>query len=412
MRAMFAPLSIPAFRRVWAGQVMNLTGDAAYGVSVALLLLPREDAPRALGTVLGMSALGGIVSILVGGALADRHRRARIIIVSDLLRAAAVAGVLLAGPFAPLWLLGALSGLLGVGTGLYRPAYMAILPSLVPPDRLPGANALRSITNRLTTLLGAAAGGALSVATSPQWALGVNVVTFTVSILTLVGVSEAVGEAPEGRPRLAAEIADGLRYVSSRTWMAAVMIQGTVQMALVAAPVALILPVLTGREGAWYGWIVAAEAAGAFLGASLAATIRSRSRGWIAMLALLAQAHQTVALMLAAPPSIILAASALTGAGLAVFAVLWTTALQTGVPASYLGRVFSVDGLATAGLSPVGYVVAGWLLADLGTATLAGFAGIALVISIVAVLPIPGLRRFGEIDDRRPQRRTGCDHLR
>ncbi|MFI0418949.1 MFS transporter [Spongiactinospora sp. 9N601] len=411
MRAMFAPLSIPVFRRVWAGQVMNLTGDAAYGVSVALLLLPREDAPRALGTVLGMSALGGIVSILVGGALADRHRRARIIIVSDLLRAAAVTGVLLAGPFAPLWLLGALSGLLGVGTGLYRPAYMAILPSLVPPDRLPGANALRSTTNRLTTLLGAAAGGALSVATSPQWALGVNVVTFVVGILTLAGVPEVVAEAPEGRPRLAAEIADGLRYVSSRTWMAAVMIQGTVQMALVAAPVALILPVLTGREGAWYGWIVAAEAAGAFLGAGLAAGIRSRSRGWIAMLALLAQAPQTVALTLAAHPSIILAASALTGAGLAVFAVLWTTALQTGVPARYLGRVFSVDGLATAGLSPVGYVVAGWLLADLGTATLAGFAGIALVVSIVAVLPIPGLRRFGEIDDRQPQRRISGEPI-
>ncbi|RBQ17746.1 hypothetical protein DP939_23045 [Spongiactinospora rosea] len=253
MRALFAPLSIPAFRQVWAGQVLNLTGDAAYGVSVALLLLPRADAPHALGTVLGMAALGGIVSILVGGALADRHHRARVISASDLLRAAAVTGILLAGPSAPLRLLGALSGALGVGAGLYRPAYMAILPGLVPPDRLPGANALRSITNRLTTLLGAAAGGTLSVATSPQWALGVNVVTFVVSILTLVRVSEAAREAPEHRPRLAAEIADGLCYVSSRTWMAAVMIQRTVQMALVAAPVALILPMLTRREGAWYG---------------------------------------------------------------------------------------------------------------------------------------------------------------
>ncbi|RBQ17745.1 hypothetical protein DP939_23040 [Spongiactinospora rosea] len=123
---------------------------------------------------------------------------------------------------------------------------------------------------------------------------------------------------------------------------------------------------------------MAAEAVGAFVGA--AATIRSVPRGWIAMLALPAQAPQTVTLLLAAHPSIILAASALTGAGLSVFAVLWTTALQTRIPAGYLGRVFAVDGLATSGLTPIGYVVAGWLLADLGTNTLAAFAGTALVI--------------------------------
>jgi MFS family permease len=70
---------------VWIGQFVNIVGDAVFMVAVALYLLPREDAPAAIGLVLGASAIG-VVSLLVGGASADRYRRSRIIIASDLVR--------------------------------------------------------------------------------------------------------------------------------------------------------------------------------------------------------------------------------------------------------------------------------------------------------------------------------------
>jgi MFS family permease len=401
MRTMLAPLGVPVFRRVWAGQVANVVGDAVYAVAIALFLLPRADAAHALGLVLGMAALGGVVSLLVGGVLADWYKRSAVIVASDLLRAAAVGGILLAGWQAPLWLLGALAAVLGIGSGLYRPAYSAILPSLVPEEMLPGANALRSLVNRLGVIVGAMIGGALASATSPSLALVVDLATFLVSITTLTGVREPRGEkehdeTPDrGVRAMLRDIASGLRYVSARPWMTGVMLQGTAQMALVAAPVALLLPLLTGPQG-WLGWITAAEAAGAFAGATVGASLRGRSPGWVAMLALLAQLPQTVALALAAHPLVILFASALTGAGLAVFAVIWTTALQTGVPRAQLGRVFSVDQLAVVGLTPVGFVVAGWLLGATGTGTLAWVATAALALSIVVVLPIPGLRGLGD----------------
>jgi MFS family permease len=404
---MLAPLGVPVFRRVWLGQVANVVGDAVFAVAIALYLLPRADAAHALGIVLGMTALGGVVSLLVGGVLADWYRRGAVIIASDLLRAAAVGGILLAGPQAPLWLLGALAAVLGVGSGLYRPAYAAILPSLVPTGMLPGANALRSLVNRLGVIAGAMIAGVLAGATSPSLALLVDLVTFLVSIATLAGVSEPRaeddrGESPErGVRSMLRDIANGLRYVFARPWMAGVMLQGTAQMAMVAAPVTLLLPLLTGPSG-WFGWIVAAEAAGAFAGATIAASLRTRSPGWVAMLALFAQLPQTVALALAAHPSVILFASALTGVGLAVFAVIWTTALQTGVPRAQLGRVFSVDQLAATGLSPVGFVVAGWLLGTVGPAALAWVATAALALSIVVVLPIPGVRALDDPAQARP----------
>jgi MFS family permease len=393
---MTAPVAIPGFRRVWLGELVNIVGDAIYTVAIALYVLPRKDAPHALGIVLGLAAVGGIVSLLVGGALADRYRRGRMIIASDVIQAGAVAGMVMVGRDAPLYVLGAFAALLGIGSGLYRPAYSSILPTLVPEGLIPQANSLAEVSSRLGGIAGAGIGGAIAIATSPAWALVVDAATFVVSMTALAGLKEAPPrhESDTGRS-LASDIADGVRYVLKRPWMAGVMLQGTVQMALVAAPVAVLLPVLTGPRG-WFGYITAAEAVGALCGASLASGFKSASRGWVAMLALLAQLPQVVLLAVHASPMLILPASALTGAGLAVFAVVWTTALQTGVPRGQLGRVFSLDQLTVAGLMPVGYLLAGWLLGGLGVSALAWTAAVALAASVLVVLPLPGLRHLGD----------------
>lgn len=395
--SLVAPLRIPRFRRVWSGQVANVIGDAVYTVAVALFLLPREDAARALGLVLGMTALGGVVSLLIGGALADRHKRSWMIVISDIIRAAAVLGMIIVGNDAPLAVLGALAAVLGIGSGLYRPAYGAILPSLVPEENLAGANGLRSLVNRFGAILGAAVGGVLVSVTSPSWALGLDIATFAVSIATLVGLEETRPKPKGSRESLAAEIKDGFAYVIKRPWMAGVMVQGTVHMAMVAAPVAVLLPILTGPDG-WLGYITAAEGTGAFAGAAVASWVhkRTRSPGWAATFVLLLQLPQTILLIIDAHPALILVSSMLTGFGLATFAVLWTTALQTTVPKGHLGRVFSIDQVMAVGFMPVGFVLSGWLLQQIGAPALAWVAMTALVVSILGVLPLPGLRRLAD----------------
>ncbi|HEY0698983.1 MAG TPA: MFS transporter [Micromonospora sp.] len=398
--SLLSPLRLPRFRRVWIGQVANVVGDALYTVAVALFLLPREDVAHAVGLVLGMTALGGVVSLLIGGALADRHRRSRMIIISDLIRAGAVLGMILVGHDAPLPVLGVLAAVLGIGSGLYRPAYGAILPSLVPEEMLASANGLRSLVNRFGVIVGAALGGAVAAAFSPAWALGIDIATFVISIATLLWLDEPTPRPEGGNSSLASDIRDGFAYVIRLPWMAGVMLQGTVHMAMVAAPVAVLLPILTGPEG-WFGYIAAAEGAGAFLGALLASSIRTNSPGWVATFVLLLQLPQTVLLALDAHPVLILVASALTGFGLATFAVVWTTALQKTVPRGRLGRVFSIDQLTVVGLMPVGYLLAGWLLDGLGATTLGWVATVVLVVSTLMVLPLPGLRRLGA-EDRAP----------
>lgn len=151
--------------------------------------------------VLAGGAVGGIVSLVFAGALADRRRRSRVIIGSDLIRAAALAAIIGVGPNAPLAVLVGCSVVLGVGSGLYRPAYMALLPTLVPADAMAGVNALRTITGRFSVIVGGLVAGLLTLWLQPRAILVIDVATFVASILTLIGLRDSAAIADDDTDR-------------------------------------------------------------------------------------------------------------------------------------------------------------------------------------------------------------------
>jgi hypothetical protein len=389
--------SSPIFVRVWLGQAINVTGDAIFGVALALWLLERADSARALGLALGSLSVGTVVTLLFGGVLADRYRRSVIIIAADLIRMASLAALLLATAHAPLWAICGVAFVLGTGTGLYRPAYSALLPSLVSADLIPSANAVRSITNRVATVLGAAIAGILVSVTSPGTTLWIDVASFAFSAMTLVRVADSrPHNDAEQRTGMLAEAAAGARYVLSHRWMTAVMLQGAIYTLLVVGPISVILPLLVGqRYPQWLGYITAAQAIGAVIGASLGAAIHTTRPGIIAMLALLAELPEIAALALGAHPAIILILALPAGLGLSVFAILWTSALQTGVPRAYLGRVLSIDALANTGIAPVGPVLTGFLVVPAGSTPIMWTTAGVLLVSVIACLVVPQVGTFG-----------------
>jgi MFS family permease len=401
-----SPFRYSKFRRVWIGQLANITGDGVYPVAIALYLLPRHEAARALGTVLAATSIGAIVSLLVAGALADRHRRSIVMIGSDGARAAGIVGIILVGANGPLPGLAAFGFILGVGVGLYRPASAALLPSLVPRDAIPRANAIRELTNSVAGIAGGALGGLVVVATSAPTALWLDVATFLVSTITLLGVHEPRPAPALAKNSILKDMSLGFTYVIKRPWMASVMIQGTIYVAFVTSPITVMLPIFLGVEHkVWYGFIVAADAAGAFLGISIGSAIKSKTPGRVAMLAALLPIPQLLCLAFNLPLWLLLASSVLAGVGLAMFGIIWTTALQTKVNSEILGRVFAFDAFSSTGLAPVGLAVAGWAISYAGTSDVALGAIAILVVSVlVPLLAVPGVASFADNhpDDRGP----------
>lgn len=397
--SVLAPLRHPAFRRAWLGQLANGVGDAMFVVALSLMVIQRQAAASSLGTVLGAQTLGYVLVLLFGGVFADRHRRSRVIIASDLLRAAAVSALILLGADAPLAALAACAFAVGAGSAIYRPAYGALLPSLVPEEAIASGNALRSLTNRLAGVLGPAVGGLLVAAGGVSLTLGVDVATFVVSILTLVRLPDPfeVTNVKESEGLVTAAW-EGVKIVLARPWIASVIAQGAVQMGFVVAPATILLPIVLKRLDAEpaFGPLLAVEAVGAILGALAGARVAPRRPGVIAMFALLLQGPQLVALGYSAPLPLLALGMALAGFGLSVFAVLWTSALQTRVPRTYVGRVLSLDALGTSAIEPLGLACAGWLVGALGFSTTSIVAFAVLVGSVVSVIVVPGVRTFSD----------------
>lgn len=388
-----------AFRRLWLGQAVSSVGDGVFPVAIVAGILGHGH-KSGLGLVLGADSLGAVLVTLVGGVLADRMRRTRLMAAADLLRLAAATAFLLGAGGGPLAVPMLLAAAMGVGAGLFRPAYAALLPSIVPGELAP-ANALRSVTTRVAAIVGPGLGGLLVAVGGTRAAFGFDAATFAVSVLTLIGITDTAPARGAGEG-LAAEARAGVAAVLRRPWVAAIIAQGTVQLLLVMAPTLVLLPLVLDNHGhlAEYGPMMGLQAAGSALGGFAAGMWRPKQPGTAAVLGLTFVGFQLVCLLASAPAVLLGAASVATGFGYALFGVLWTGALQRSIPDELLGRVFAVEMVGTYALEPVALALTPAAVTLLGpTATLA-VALVALAATTIIPLLVPGVRMFA--DPERP----------
>ena len=132
----------PRARLFFVALGQSALGTGAALVALLVLALERFDSPWAIGLVLLADVIPGMLLGPVFGAVADRWSRRTCVIVADLVRVAAFAGLVLADDFV---LTVCFALLAGVGTALFQPASLAALPGLVTPARLPAATSLYGV---------------------------------------------------------------------------------------------------------------------------------------------------------------------------------------------------------------------------------------------------------------------------
>lgn len=113
------------------------------------------------------------------------------------------------------------------------------------------------------------------------------------------------------------------------------------------------------------------------------------------MLGLLCELPQIATVWAGAPTAWVVLCSAFAGAGSSVFAILWGAALQDRTPDSMLGRVYALDALLAQALVPVCVAASGFLLGVFSASVITAFAGCALILTVGAVLPVPGVSTLG-----------------
>ncbi|HEX7627284.1 MAG TPA: MFS transporter [Gaiellaceae bacterium] len=392
------PLREREFRLLFAGQTISRAGSAMAPVALAFAVLDLTHSTTDLGVVLTARSIPTVVFLLIGGVVADRLPRHRVMVGSNIVSGAsqgAAAALLLTG-HAALWELAALAAVNGASSAFFGPASSGVIPQIVTVPLLQQANATLRLALNTTNVSGAALGGLLVAATSPGWAIAIDAASYGLAAAFIGAMNLPRGLRIEGSTVLK-ELHEGWRDFWSRGWLWAIVLQfGFVNAAYTGAFMVLGPAVAKhdlGGPAAW-GAVLTATSLGLILTGLVMIRWQPRRILRTATFGVFPLALPLLALARPAPLVVVIAAAFLSGVGLEVFGVLWDTTMQQEVPGEKLSRVYAYDSLGSFVLMPLGFAAVGPIAAAIGDRTTFVAAATLVVVSTLAVFASRDVRRL------------------
>jgi MFS family permease len=397
------------FRLLVAGQVVSGLGTQAALVALPYQIYVVSHSPTLVG-LLGAFELGPLIVVsLLGGALADRTDRRRVLAAAQL-GVIAAAGALAVAAFSgrpPVLLILTLGGLLAGSAALDSVTRSAIIPGVLPADRLPGGLALNYGLYQLTGIVGPAVGGLIIAALS----VGVAYAVDAASCLGMLFAALAIAAQPphDSGPHqpVLASIAEGLRFVRANRALSGSFVIDLVAMTF-GMPRSLfaVLSLSVYHAGAGgAGLLYAAISAGgalAVLTSGWVSHARRLGRIVVVMVLTWGAAIALMGLVRSIVPAIGLLAVA--GYADAVSAFCRSTINQTVTPDALRGRMSAVYSLVVTSGPRLGDIESG-LVAGLSTPAISVLSGGLACVAGVAVvlLAFPALAAYNGSSPPAPQ---------
>ncbi|WP_134732602.1 MFS transporter [Amycolatopsis nivea] len=385
--------TVPGFRVVWVAGVLSTAGDQLARVALTILVFQRTGSPAWSAATYALSMLPALLSGALLSWLADRFPRRRVMVVCDLVRAGLVA--LMAVPVVPLPLLAVLLVLVQLAEAPFSAAQGAVLPELLG-GRYEAGQTVQQVTNQLCLVAGFAAGALVVTGVGPHTALAIDAVTFAVSAALLrVALGPHVppvslpGDALASRWRRSwRQVAGGAVAVFGDRRLATLLWLGWLALFTVV-PEGLAVPFAQeiGVGGGWIGVLLAAEPAGAVVGAVLLRLVSRRMR--LRALGLLAIGTSVPLLGYWSGPGLVPALVLLFGSGLcSAYQVTAGATFVQLVPPDVRGRALGFARTGMVAGQGLGIVLGGLLAQFTGPATAiaaAGTAGALVALAAAAV---------------------------
>ena len=396
--AVFENRSLRRIQLAWAG---SMIGAWSYGIAVAVFAY-TEDGAYAVGAVALVRTVAAGAAAPLTGVLGDRYPRVRVMVLSDLVRAAVML-VMAVVVFAdgPALVVYALSVVATLASTAFRPAQAALLPTIArSPDELTASNVTSSTIESVGIFVGPALGGLLLAATNVGVVFVTTAVLFVWSAVLLVGIREgARGEtvSEEEPAGILHESLAGFRTLAVerdvRLLVGLFAAQTFVDGALSVLIVVLALETLDlGASGV--GFLNSASGVGGVVGALLAAVLLARGRlatDFGLGIVLWGLPLMVVGLWTSEVTALVLLA--VVGVGNTIVDVAGDTLMQRAIPDEVLARVFGVLESLTFVTVGLGSIAAPLLV------TVVGARG--ALIATGALLPVLALlswRRLAAID--------------
>jgi MFS family permease len=379
------------FRVLWCGAFTSTTGNFMQQVALSWLVLELTGKSFYLGLTSFLAQIPLVLFSLVGGALADRIDRRKLLIFSQFIQmttAFCLALLVLLG-WIQVWHILALVFAAGLGQAFGGPAYHALIPTLVRREDMPNAIALNSIQFNLARVAGPMLASIVIYTAGAVACFFLNGVSFLAVIFSLLLIRSAF-RPQKTDASVVSQIGEGLRFVAARRSLKQLMVLGFAS-TFCGVPILTLLPVFVkkiyGMDELVYAWMMSVAGGGAVVGALLYAGLSSlKNRGQLTLWSQVALAVFMGAFSLT--NNLVLGSALLfaTGTCLIILFASITSLVQLAVTDEMRGRVVSIFFLSFRGGMPLGDLLAGTMADTLSPATAIGFMAILLATVSMAFL--------------------------
>jgi MFS family permease len=243
--------SYKGFRLFWFSNTIFVLGSGAFPIALAVAVLDSNgNDPKSLGFILGARVLAAVLFAPIAGVWSDRFPRVQVMITADLFRAALVFSlVFLAQPGTPYSILALIVFLMGLGDALGAPASQAILPSLLPSDKLNAGNVARSIVVRTAHIIGPGVGAGAILLFGARYTFIFTGVFFVLGTSLMFFIQEDFKPiAQEYKQTFMVDLKEGVRTVWHIKWIFALIATTSFQLMFIVGVESVLLPVITRRE--------------------------------------------------------------------------------------------------------------------------------------------------------------------
>jgi MFS family permease len=395
------------FLWLWSSQTISQFGSQVSQLALPLVAIVVLGESAFEVAMLGMvEFLPFLLFSLPAGVWVDRLSRRPILVVADIVRAAALATVPIAYWLDGLtiWQLYIVGFVVGVGTVFFDVAYQSYLPSLVERDQLSDGNSKLEISRSAAQLAGPGVGGVLIAILTAPVAVAADAISFVVSALLIGRIRTAERESPpEARRSLLSELWEGLRYVIRHEYVRGMAASVAIFNFFGNVGGAIILVYFVrelGLSAATIGLVFALGNVGFLVGAFVAKRIETRIGVGRTIVGSMVLSVPGLLLVPLAPKDfavpLLVASGLIVGFAIVLYNVTAISLMQAITPDRLLGRMNASRRFLVWGVIPLGALVGGVLASTIGLrpTLFVGAIGASLAVLPLLFSPVRSLTRI------------------
>jgi len=396
--------SFRQYMTFWAGQTFSLLGSMVVQFVIMWYLTLTTGSPMVLALANFFYIFPMVVLMPLAGVFSDRHSRKIIIMLADSLQAITTLALIifLAMGFSNVWIIFLFIALRSAFQAFHQPTVNAVVPTMVPKEKLTRVNGLNFLFNGVMQIIGPMLAAILLVFMTVSQALWVDVITFIIAFVPLVFITIPLvrfkQDQVEDHSGFIEEFSDGFKTLKTIPGFIILMIMAMLLNFLIQ-PLSTLLPyfaaVLHDATAFEYA-LMSVGFQGGIISGALLTTLKKKWKKKIkvtfSVLIIVMIAYSMLALAPYRAFLYMMVMAYIMGFMLPIVNTLYQTIQQTIVPHEKLGRVGSIVSTFSMVITPVGALIAGPLGEFLGVANLFFICGILGVVVLVILYFFTSIR--------------------